>query len=66
MNLAFDAVIAADPETRLGLFTATAQGLGTTPRNVEKDFWVRWTLDALFNGRACSSRAAPRCRRAMA
>lgn len=51
MNLAFDAVIAADPETRLGLFTATAQGLGTTPRNVEKDFWVSWTLDALFNGR---------------
>lgn len=51
MNLAFDAVIAADPETRLGLFTATAQGLGTTPRNVEKDFWVCWTLDALFNGR---------------
>lgn len=55
MNPAFDAVIAADPETRLGLFTATAQGLGTTPRNTEKDFWVCWTLDALFNGRPAGS-----------
>ncbi|PZR31078.1 nucleotidyl transferase AbiEii/AbiGii toxin family protein [Caulobacter segnis] len=50
MNLAFDTVIAADAETRAGLFAATAQRLGTTPRNVEKDFWVCWTLDALFNG----------------
>ena len=50
MNTDFDAVIGADADTRLGLFTATAQALGTTPRNVEKDFWVCWTLDALFNG----------------
>jgi hypothetical protein len=26
--------------------------LGTTPQNVEKDFWVCWILDALFNGLA--------------
>src|SRR3546814_21020539 len=33
------------------LFRSTAaQRLGTTPHNVEKDFWVCWTLDALFNG----------------
>ncbi|WP_217632606.1 nucleotidyl transferase AbiEii/AbiGii toxin family protein [Marinobacter sp. AC-23] len=50
MNPAFDQIMAADHETRLGLFTTTAQRLGTTPQNVEKDFWVCWTLDALFNG----------------
>lgn len=51
MNPAFDQIIAASDEDRLGLFTATAQRLGTTPQNVEKDFWVCWVLDALFNGR---------------
>lgn len=50
MNPAYDRIVAADDETRLGLFTTTAQRLGTTPQNVEKDFWVCWTLDALFNG----------------
>lgn len=50
MNPAFDEVLKADAETRAGLFTATAQRLGTTPQNAEKDFWVCWTLDALFNG----------------
>lgn len=52
MNLAFDRVIAASDEERFGLFAATAQRLGTTPRNAEKDFWVCWVLDVLFNGRA--------------
>ncbi len=50
MNSAFDQVVVADDETKLGLYTTTAQRLGTTPQNVEKDFWVCWTLDALFNG----------------
>ena len=50
MNPAFDQVIGADAETRLGLFNTTAQRLGSTPSNIEKDFWVCWTLDALFNG----------------
>jgi hypothetical protein len=50
MNLAFDEILAADDETRAGLFNATAQRLGSTPQNAEKDFWVCWTLDALFNG----------------
>jgi hypothetical protein len=36
MNSAFDQVIAADDETRLGLYTTTAQRLGTTPQNVER------------------------------
>lgn len=50
MNPAYDTILSADNETRAGLFTATAQRIGTTPQNVEKDFWVCWTLDALFNG----------------
>ncbi len=52
MNFAFDQVIAADDEARFGLFVATAQGIGTLPQNTEKDFWVCWTIDALFNGLA--------------
>jgi len=48
MNPAFNEVLSATADTRSGLFTATAQRLGTTPQNVEKDFWVCWTLDALF------------------
>lgn len=51
MNPAYDEVLGADAETRAGLFGTTAQRLGTTPQNAEKDFWVCWTLDALFNGR---------------
>lgn len=50
MNSAFDEILRADTQTQSGLFTTTAQRLGTTPQNVEKDFWVCWTLDALFNG----------------
>src|SRR3546814_17106724 len=50
MNLDNDAILSADQDTRACLCTATAQRLGTTPQNVEKDFWVCWTLDALFNG----------------
>lgn len=50
MNSNYDLVLASDDETQAGLFTTTAQRLGTTPQNVEKDFWVCWTLDALFNG----------------
>lgn len=50
MNSAFDEILRADAETRSGLFAATAQRLGTTQQNVEKDLWVCWTLDALFNG----------------
>lgn len=51
MNAAYDEILSANADTRAGLFTTTAQRLGTTPQNAEKDFWVCWTLDALFNGR---------------
>jgi hypothetical protein len=56
VNPAFDEVLRADVATRQGLFATTAQRLGTTPQNVEKDFWVCWTLDTLFNGLTDSPR----------
>lgn len=37
-NTAYDDILRANADTRLGLFTATAQRLGTTPQNVEKDW----------------------------
>jgi hypothetical protein len=52
MNAAFRTVIAAGDDERRDLFLATARRLGTAVQNVEKDFWVCWTLDALFNGLA--------------
>ena len=50
MNPAFNTVITASDAERRDLFLATAARLGTAVQNVEKDFWVCWTLDALFNG----------------
>jgi hypothetical protein len=49
MASGYDAVLGADAAARRDLFLATAQRLGTTGQNIEKDFWVCWTLDALFN-----------------
>lgn len=51
MNVGFLRIIGAAPEDRRGLFLATANRLGTPLQNVEKDFWVSWVLDLLFNGR---------------
>ena len=51
MNNDFLRVIAADHADRRGLFLAAANRLGTSLQNVEKDFWVTWVLDLLFNGR---------------
>ena len=50
MNKAFEAVISASDAERRDLFLGAAARLGTAVQNVEKDFWVCWTLDALFNG----------------
>ncbi|MFZ2124250.1 MAG: nucleotidyl transferase AbiEii/AbiGii toxin family protein [Rhodoferax sp.] len=50
MNADFQTVIAAANTERRDLFLGTAARLGTSVQNVEKDFWVCWTLDALFNG----------------
>lgn len=50
MNAAFNTVITASQAERRDVFLAAAARLGTAVQNVEKDFWVCWTLDALFNG----------------
>ncbi len=50
MNPNFNTIIQADDDERRGLFLTAANRLGTAVQNVEKDFWVCWTLDALFNG----------------
>ncbi|QKC86705.1 nucleotidyl transferase AbiEii/AbiGii toxin family protein [Mesorhizobium sp. NZP2077] len=50
MNAAFNEVLAAGSDTMLSAFDTTALRLGTASQNIEKDFWVCWTLDALFNG----------------
>jgi hypothetical protein len=55
MNAAFREVIAAGDDNRRDLFLTTARRLGTAVENVEKDFWVCWTLDALFNGLAAGA-----------
>ena len=50
MNRAYDAVFAAGADAMRGAFDTAAARLGTTSQNIEKDFWVCWTLDALFHG----------------
>ncbi len=50
-NSAYRQVIAAPPGDRLDLFLTTANRLGTPIGNVEKDFWVCWTLNALYHER---------------
>jgi hypothetical protein len=49
MNSTLDTIIAAGDDERLDLFAGAAGRLGTAVQNVEKDFWVCWTLDVLFN-----------------
>lgn len=48
---AYRQVIAAPPRDRLGLFLETAYRLGAPVGNIEKDFWVCWTLNALYRER---------------
>jgi hypothetical protein len=49
MTEGFQTVLAASDEERRDLFVGTANRLRTNEQNIEKDFWVCWTLDALFN-----------------
>jgi hypothetical protein len=46
----FATVLGASANDRRDLFIGTGNRLGTVQQNIEKDFWVCWTLDALFNG----------------
>ncbi|MEH3117054.1 MAG: nucleotidyl transferase AbiEii/AbiGii toxin family protein [Methylorubrum populi] len=45
---AYTTVVRAPARDRLDLFLSTANRLGAPVGNVEKDFWVCWTLDALY------------------
>lgn len=49
---AYRQIIAAPARDRLDLFLATANRIGAPVGNVEKDFWVCWTLNALYHERA--------------
>lgn len=51
MNQAYRRVTTASQRDRQDLFVSAARRVGITEQNVEKDFWVCWTLDALFHGR---------------
>ena len=50
MNSDFNRLLTASIDDRRDLLLATAKRLPSTVQNVEKDFWVCWALDALFNG----------------
>lgn len=50
MNDGFNTFIAAPERDRLDIFLAASRRLGATVQNVEKDFWVCWTLNALYHG----------------
>jgi predicted nucleotidyltransferase component of viral defense system len=44
-------ITTASERDRQDVFTSAARSVGITEQNVEEDFWVCWTLDALFHGR---------------
>ena len=48
---AYRQLIATTSRERLDLFLTTANRLGAPVGNVEKDFWVCWTLNALYRER---------------
>ena len=48
-NDGFLQIIKAAPVDRADLFVTTAQRLGVPLINIEKDFWVCWTLNALYH-----------------
>lgn len=50
MIAGFSTVLRDSAADRSALFTTAGNRLGTVPQNTEKDFWVSWTLDSLFNG----------------
>jgi hypothetical protein len=55
MNAHFLEILRASEADRRGLLLSAAARLGTAVQHVEKDFWVCWTLDAMFNGLSSDS-----------
>lgn len=45
----FQTIISASAADRADLFLTTANRLGAPLINIEKDFWVCWTLNALYH-----------------
>ena len=50
MNEAFASFFVLSEQDKSDLFEAAASRLGTLPGYVEKDFWVCFVLDVLYNG----------------
>ena len=50
MNGAFESFCTLPEQDKRDVFEAAASRLGTLPAYVEKDFWVCFVLDALYNG----------------
>jgi hypothetical protein len=48
---AYQEIIAAPARDRLELFLTAANRLGAPIGNIEKDFWVCWTLNQLYHER---------------
>ncbi len=46
----FKTVLSASEKDRRDLFVSTGGRIGSVEQNIKKDFWVCWTLEALFNG----------------
>jgi Nucleotidyl transferase AbiEii toxin, Type IV TA system len=51
VNPNFNRIIQSDLKDKKDVFLSTANRMGTTIQNIEKDFWVCWALDVLFNER---------------
>jgi hypothetical protein len=49
MNKSYQNIIGARTGDQRDLFLSAANRVGTTIQNIEKDFWVCWTLNALFH-----------------
>jgi predicted nucleotidyltransferase component of viral defense system len=50
VNDGFKQFLSASEKNRTDVFLAALQRLGANAQYIEKDFWVCWTLDVLYNG----------------
>lgn len=50
MNDGFKKFLSAPEKDRIDAFLSAAHRLGANAQYIEKDFWVCWTLDALYHG----------------
>jgi predicted nucleotidyltransferase component of viral defense system len=50
LNEGFEEFFSASEKDRVDTFLAASQRLGANVQYIEKDFWVCWTLDALYHG----------------